>query len=168
MNTLKTSKRAAIIAALVEDNSIRATCRMVGVAKNTVLKLLVDVGRACRAYQRKHLRNLPCRRLQCDEIWTFVYAKARNVPPAKLFEPGVGDAWTWVAIDAVAEFRQAVTIAPDNAVAHYNLSVALSKLGRTEEAAAEYREAVRLQQANNAARRTREQSDRPGRPEDQP
>jgi len=70
--------------------------------------------------------------------------------------------------DAVAEFRQAVTIAPDNAVAHYNLSVALAQLGRADEAAAEYDEAMRLQQAYDAARRTREQSDRPGRPEDQP
>jgi len=100
MNKLSTARRTAILVALLKGNSIRATCRMVGVAKNTVLKLLVDVGRACAAYQHKDLRNLRCQHLQCDEIWTFVYAKARNVPPDKVFERGVGDAWTWAAIDA--------------------------------------------------------------------
>lgn len=104
MNQLSTERRKAVVAALVEGNSIRATCRMVGVAENTVLKLLVDVGRACAAYQHTHLRNLPCRPLQCDEIWCFVYAKARNVPQAKLLEPGVGDARTWAAICADTKF----------------------------------------------------------------
>lgn len=89
-----------MIAALVEGNSIRATCRMTGVAKGTVLKLLHDIGCMCAAYQDKALRNLPCKRLQCDEIWSFCGAKAKNVPEEKQGEFGIGDVWTWTAIDA--------------------------------------------------------------------
>jgi len=73
---------------------------MTGAAKNTVVKLLADVGAACAEYQDKTLRNLSCKRLQCDEIWSFVYAKARNVERAKAAPEGAGDAWTWTAIDA--------------------------------------------------------------------
>lgn len=73
---------------------------MTGAAKNTVVKLLRDLGNAGSAYQDRTLRNLPCRRLQVDEIWCFVYAKAKNVPPSKACEPGIGDIWTWAAIDA--------------------------------------------------------------------
>lgn len=83
MNKLDIKARARILACLVEGNSIRATVRMTGAAKNTVVKLLADVGAACAAYQDKTLRKLPCKRLQCDEIWSFVYAKAKNVPTAK-------------------------------------------------------------------------------------
>src|SRR5688500_2968374 len=75
MNKLDVKKRAQILACLVEGNSIRATCRMTGAAKNTVVKLLADVGTACAAYQDKVLRNLPCKAIQCDEIWSFVHAK---------------------------------------------------------------------------------------------
>jgi hypothetical protein len=78
MNKLTTSKRAEIIRCLVEGNSIRSTVRITGAAKNTVTKLLVDTGRACSAYQNEHLRNLPCRRIQVDEIWSFTYAKAKK------------------------------------------------------------------------------------------
>src|SRR6266568_938919 len=98
MNRLTTEKRAAVIAALVEGNSIRATCRMTGVAKNTVTKLLVELGEACETYQRATLVNLPCKRVQCDEIWSFVGCKAKNVPASP--DHYMGDAWTWVAIDA--------------------------------------------------------------------
>ncbi len=80
MNKLTPSKRAQVIGCLVEGNSIRATVRMTGVAKNTVTKLLVDAGRACAEYQDNALRSLPCKRVQCDEIWSFCYAKAKNVP----------------------------------------------------------------------------------------
>jgi len=73
---------------------------MTGVAKNTVVKLLVDLGHACSEYQDQALRNLHCERLQLDEIWSFVYAKAKNVPAEKAGEFGVGDVWTWTAIDA--------------------------------------------------------------------
>ncbi len=99
MNKLSNARRAAIIRALVEGNSIRSTCRMTDTSKGAVLKLLVDVGTACHAYQRKHLRNLPCHRIQCDEIWSFVSAKAKNVPAEKLGF-GIGDVWTWTATDA--------------------------------------------------------------------
>jgi len=71
MNKLTMSKRAEIIRCLVEGNSIRSTVRITGAAKNTVTKLLVDAGRACSAYQDEHLRNLPCKRIQVDEIWAF-------------------------------------------------------------------------------------------------
>jgi IS1 family transposase len=100
MNKLTTEKRCAVVRALVEGCSIRATVRMTGVAKNTVVKLLVDLGKACSEHQNHALRNLPCKRLQLDEIWSFVYAKAKNVPAEKDGEFGVGDVWTWTAIDA--------------------------------------------------------------------
>lgn len=80
MNRTSTEKRAAIISCLVEGNSIRATVRMTGASKNTVVKLLVDLGRACTEYQDKVFRNLKCKRIQCDEIWSFVYAKDKNLP----------------------------------------------------------------------------------------
>ncbi len=100
MNQLSTEKRAQILRAAVEGNSIRATVRMTGAAKNTVLKLLMDVGQACSDYQDRHMRNLPCQRLQCDEIRSFCYAKVKNVPVEKACKPGGGEVWTWVAIDA--------------------------------------------------------------------
>lgn len=99
MNRLSTAERAAIVRALVEGNSIRATCRMTGAAKGTVTRLLLAVGRACDTYQDRALRNLPCRRIQCDEIWAYSYAKQRNVKKAKKAPDGAGDVWTWVALD---------------------------------------------------------------------
>lgn len=119
MNKLSIKERARILACLVEGNSIRATVRMTGAAKNTVVKLLADVGAACAAYQDKTLRNLPCKRLQCDEIWSFVYAKAKNVPTAKAAPEGAGDAWTWTAIDADTKLVAAWMIGPrDSGVAY--------------------------------------------------
>ena len=100
MNALSLEKRVQVIASLVEGNSIRATVRMTGVAKNTVVNLLVDLGQACLEYQDKTLRNLPCKRIQCDEIWSFCYPKDKNVPEDKRSTFGYGDVWTWVAIDA--------------------------------------------------------------------
>jgi IS1 family transposase len=100
MNKLSTHRRTQIVAALVEGNSIRATCRMTGAAKGTVTKLLVDLGTACEQYQDRVMRNLPCQRLQCDEIWSFCYSKEKNVAPERQGEFGVGDVWTWTAIDA--------------------------------------------------------------------
>ena len=119
MNKLDIKTRARILACLVEGNSIRATVRMTGAAKNTVVKLLADVGAACAAYQDKTLRNLPCKRLQCDEIWSFVYAKAKNVPTAKAAPEGAGDAWTWTAIDADTKLVATWMIGPrDGGVAY--------------------------------------------------
>ena len=100
MNKLTNEKRSQVIASLVEGNSIRATVRMTGVAKNTITKLLAEVGAACSEYQDKVFRNLKCKRIQCDEIWSFCYSKQKNVPADKKGELGYGDVWTWTAIDA--------------------------------------------------------------------
>ncbi len=100
MNKLTTERRIQIIAALVEGCSIRSTGRMVGVSKDTVAKLLVDIGTVCAEYQDKTLRNLSCRRIECDEIWSFCYAKKKNVSPEKQGILGYGDLWTFLAIDA--------------------------------------------------------------------
>jgi len=100
MNRLSTQRRAQVVAALVEGSSIRSTVRMTGVAKNTVIKLLVDLGTACSEYQDRVMRNLPCKRLQCDEIWSFCYAKEKNVPDDHRDQFGYGDVWTWTAICA--------------------------------------------------------------------
>jgi IS1 family transposase len=100
MNKLSTDRRAALVSALVEGNSVRATARMTDTAFNTVLKFVVDIGTVCRAYLDEHMRNLTCRRLQADEIWQFCYAKDRNLPDAMRGKPGVGSVWTWIAIDA--------------------------------------------------------------------
>src|SRR5579863_1529297 len=100
MNKLSVERRARILQCLVEGNSVRATCRMTDSSKDAVLKLVADAGAACLEYQREHLRNLPCKRIQCDEIWSFVYAKAKNVPAELQGRFGYGDVWTWTAIDA--------------------------------------------------------------------
>jgi hypothetical protein len=119
MNRLDTKKRAQILACLVEGNSIRATVRMTGAAKNTVVRLLADVGSACAAYQDRTLRNLPCKRIQCDEIWSFVYAKQKNVKTAKGAPQGAGDAWTWTAICADTKLIPCWMIGPrDGGVAY--------------------------------------------------
>jgi IS1 family transposase len=99
MNRLTTDKRAQVVGCLVEGCSIRSTVRMTGVAKNTVTKLLVDLAEACAGYHDTHVRDLRVRRLQCDEIWSFVGAKKKNVTPEQEKE-GWGDVWTWTAIDA--------------------------------------------------------------------
>lgn len=93
-------RQIAVISALVEGNSVRATVRMTGVAKDTVIKLLARIGQACAEYQNKTLRNLPCKRIQCDEIWSFCYAKEKNVPADLRGKFGYGDVWTWTALCA--------------------------------------------------------------------
>ncbi len=100
MNKLSTEKRSQVVAALVEGNSIRATVRMTGVSKNTIAKLLLELGEACSNYLDKNLVDLNCKRIQCDEIWSFVGAKEKNVPAEKRGQFGFGDVWTWVAMDA--------------------------------------------------------------------
>jgi len=100
MNRLSIPERAKILACLVEGNSIRATCRMTSAAKGTVIKLLADVGAACAEYHDKHVRNLICKQIQCDEIWSFCYSKEANVPHELKGQFGFGDVWTWTAIDA--------------------------------------------------------------------
>ncbi len=98
MNKLDRRKRAQILHLICEGTSLRATSRLADVSFNTVLKLFADAGRACADYQDRTLRNLSCKRLQLDEIWSFVYAKQKNVPENKIGT--AGDVWTWVAIDA--------------------------------------------------------------------
>jgi IS1 family transposase len=98
MNKLTHDKRVQILNMLVEGNSMRATARIADVAFNTVAKLFIETAEVCAEYQDKAFRNLTCKRLQLDEIWSFVYAKAKNVPDGK--QGQAGDVWTWVAIDA--------------------------------------------------------------------
>src|SRR5580658_5494091 len=100
MNKLTKEEQVRVVACLVEGNSIRATVRMTGIAKNTIAKLLVELGKACSEYQDKTFRNLNCKRIQCDEIWSFVYAKDKNLPEEMRKQPGFGSVWTWTAIDA--------------------------------------------------------------------
>jgi IS1 family transposase len=100
MNRLTTEKRAQILGMMVEGNGIRAISRMTGASKNTVVKLLVDAGRAFAAYQDQALRNIKSTRVQVDEIWAFVYAKQKNVPESMKGRGDVGDVWTWTALDA--------------------------------------------------------------------
>jgi IS1 family transposase len=113
-NALDNKKRAQVVAALVEGNSIRATVRMTGVAKNTIVKLLADLGAACAEYQDNAFRNLTCKKIQCDEIWSFVGAKAKNVPEDRKDEFGYGDVWTWVSMDADTKLVPCWLVGPRN------------------------------------------------------
>jgi IS1 family transposase len=99
MNRLTSEKRATILGMLVEGNSLRATSRLADVSINTVTKLLVDLGAACAEYHHSNVRKVRAQRIQCDEIWCFVGAKAKNVTPEKQAQ-GWGDTWTWTALDA--------------------------------------------------------------------
>jgi IS1 family transposase len=99
MNRLSSADRAAILGMLVEGNSLRATSRLADVSINTVTKLLVDLGAACAEYHDGHVRNVRSQRIQCDEIWCFAGAKAKNVTPEKQAQSW-GDTWTWTALDA--------------------------------------------------------------------
>jgi IS1 family transposase len=100
-NRLGTAQRVAVVKALVEGNSVRSTVRLTGVAKNTVQKLVLDLGAACAGYMDEHLRNLPCKHVQCDEIWSFVAAKDKNVTPElREKNPNAGSVWTWTALCA--------------------------------------------------------------------
>jgi IS1 family transposase len=100
MNRLSVERRGQIIGCLTEGMSIRGTVRVTGAAKNTVTKLLIDLGAACADYQDRTLRDLDCKTVEADEIWSFCYAKQKNVPQEFQGTPGYGDVWTWVAIDA--------------------------------------------------------------------
>jgi IS1 family transposase len=100
MNKLSIERQNQIIKVLCEGNSIRSTARITGTAVNTVMKLLREVGTACLDYQNSVMTNLLCKKIQCDEIWSFVYSKAKNVPTEHENEFGYGDVWTFTAIDA--------------------------------------------------------------------
>lgn len=100
MNRLPLESRARIVGMIVEGNSLRSTSHLADVSINTVTKLLVDVGAVCSIYQDRVFRNLPLKRIQCDEIWSFVYARRKNVRPDVIEHGHAGDVWTWTAIDA--------------------------------------------------------------------
>lgn len=100
MNKLDHEARAQILHLLCEGSSIRAVTRLTGASKNTVIKLMVEAGKACTAHHDEHVRNLKTKRCQVDEIWSFTYAKQKNVSKAKAAPADAGDTWTWTAIDA--------------------------------------------------------------------
>src|ERR1051326_2087087 len=100
MKILKTEQRVAILRNLVEGVGINATCRITGIAKNTVLKLLRDIGEICAQHHDAKVRGLRSRRIECDEVWSFCYAKQKNVPADKRGRFGFGDVWTWTALDS--------------------------------------------------------------------
>lgn len=134
MNKLDTAARARNLRCLVEGNSIRSTCRITGVAKNTVVKLLEDAGRACAAYHDEHVRGVKARHVQADEIWAFVHAKARNVPTAKAAPEGAGDIWTWTAMDRDSKLMISYTVGDRSAeTAHEFISDLAGRLaGRVQ------------------------------------
>jgi len=116
MNKLSIEKRTQLLSCLVEGNSMRSTSRMTGVSISAVMKFVADVGRVCSEYQDKTFVNLKCRRLQCDEIWSFVGAKEKNVSKENKAN-GWGDAWTWVAIDTETKLVPCWFVGPRNAEA---------------------------------------------------
>jgi IS1 family transposase len=115
MNRLNTEKRAAILVALTEGNSLRSTSRLTGATLNTVMRLLVDVGRACAVYQDEQFRELKCAKLQLDEIWSFCYSKQAHVPADKQGIFGYGDVWTWTAICAKSKLVPCWLVGPRDA-----------------------------------------------------
>lgn len=119
MNKLDPKTRAQIITLLCEGMAIRAITRVTGASKNTIAKLLADAGRACAEYQDRALRDLPCKRVQLDEIWSFVYAKNDNVKHAKAAPQDAGDAWTWTAI--CADTKLLITTLVGRRDTHYAL-----------------------------------------------
>ena len=110
MKTLTREKQTRIITALIEGNAIRATARMTNVSKDTVLKLQVEAGYARADYQGRTFHGLSCKRVQCDEVWAFCYAKQKNVPAEKQGHFGYGDIWTWTAIDAHTKLIPSFTV----------------------------------------------------------
>lgn len=100
MNKLPHAKRTQIIAMLCEGSSMESIARVVDVSPNTVAKLLAEAGQACEAFHDREVRNVRSKRVQCDEIWSFIHAKAKNVETAKAAPEGAGDCWTWTALDA--------------------------------------------------------------------
>ena len=100
MNKLPEHKRIQALNMLVEGSSMRSVSRVVGISINTVTKLLVDAGTACERIHNERVRDVDARRVQCDEIWSFCYAKARNVARAEAAPDGAGDVWTWTGIDS--------------------------------------------------------------------
>jgi IS1 family transposase len=120
MNRLNIEERTAIIRCLIEGNSIRSTARITGAARNTITSLLVALGKATSEYQDRTLRDLRIERVECDEIWSFCYAKAKNVPDQHSGEFGYGDVWTWTAIDPDSKLVPAWLVGPRDEYAAYD------------------------------------------------
>jgi IS1 family transposase len=120
MNRLTNTDRCRVLACLVEGNSMRSTVRITGIAKKTVSRLAVEIGLACERFADKVFVNLPCKQIQCDEIWSFTYAKEKNVPKL-LRGTGAGDTWTWVAIDRDTKLIPAWFIGDRTAQSAYRL-----------------------------------------------
>ncbi len=112
MNRLSPERRAAVVRCLVEGNSIRSTVRMTGAAKNTIVKLLAELGNACWEYQENALRGIASQRVQCDEIWSFVGCKQNHLPQEERGKFGRGDVWTWTALDADTKLMICWSVAP--------------------------------------------------------
>jgi IS1 family transposase len=149
MNKLSFGKRTQVVTALVEGCSIASTCRMTGVAKMTVLKLLADVGTACADLQDRWMMDLPCERIQVDEIWSFCGMKAKNVPFALSGTFGFGDVWTFVAIDAETKLVPCWKVGPRNSATTeafiFDLSLRLrNRIQLTSDGFAPYQLAVEL------------------------
>jgi len=134
MNKLSSAKRAEILGMMAEGVSLRAITRLTGVSKNTLAKLMEDVGQAFSDYQDRMFRNLPCKRLQVDEIWSFVHCKQKNVAGAKAAPPQAGDIWTWTAIDADTKLVPSWLVASRDSVAaqHFIGDLALRLANRVQ------------------------------------
>ena len=132
MNKLPSAKRAEILGMMVEGVSLRAISRLTGASKNTIVKLLEDAGEAFSDYQVPDLRNLPCKRIQVDEVWCFCYAKQKNVATAKAAPPQAGDIWTWTAIDADTKLVASWLVGSRDADAAHHFIGDLALASRTE------------------------------------
>ena len=126
MNRLSTAKRARILNQLVEGASMRAITRIEKVGINTVTRLLEDAGEACAAYHDEHVRGVRAKRVQADEIWSFTYAKQKNVDAAKAAPDGAGDTWTWVAMDADAKLAFSWLTGPRDGQSAYDFMMDLA------------------------------------------
>ena len=126
MRQLPTAKRAQIIAMLAEGVSLRSISRLTGASINTVTKLLVDAGRACRDYHDHNVRGVKAARVQVDEIWSFCYAKEKNLPTAKKAPVGAGDVWTWTGLDADSKLMVSWLIGPRDGRSAYDFMMDLA------------------------------------------
>ena len=126
MNRLSTKQRAQIIGMLVEGVSLRAITRLTGASINTATKLLVDAGNACAAYHDEHVRGVTAARVQADEIWSFTYAKQKNVDAAKAPPAGAGDTWTWTGIDADSKLVISWLVGPRDGIAAHQFMTDLA------------------------------------------
>ena len=148
MNRLPTQTRAQILHMLVEGSSMRATARVTGVSINTVSKLLVDAGGACAEYHDRYMKGVQAERIQCDEIWSFAYAKDKNVPVAKAAPDGAGSVWTWTAIDSDSKTIVSWLVGDRDSRAAYGFAIDLRQrvTGRpqiTTDGLGVYRDAIR-------------------------